>query len=375
MGKVNNMRISIIGAGNIGTALACDLGRNNKVRVYSSKPNLFDSTLLWKDLDDGSIWKANIEFASDSYEKVVTDSDLILFALPTFLLKSAIENVLPYIEKHAVLGFVPGAGGVEFLCMDAVKQGHAIFGFERVPYIARVECYGRSVMASKKARYRVAALPSFETQKVCTIVEELFDRPCLKMKDFISITLTPSLHASRLYDLYKDYNIGTLLDVNMFFYAEWRDSASYLTFELDEELHNVCDELVRLGVGAEDVVPYYVHYESATPELLTLKIRSINSLKGIKGPLMVTNDGKYELDLHSRYFTESYPYRLCIVKGFALLLGIETPITDRVLKWYEELAHKEYYKEKLFTGKDVKELNIPQNYGVMNVADLVKFYT
>lgn len=35
------MKVAIIGAGNIGCAIAADLARKNDVRVYSSKPDQF----------------------------------------------------------------------------------------------------------------------------------------------------------------------------------------------------------------------------------------------------------------------------------------------------------------------------------------------
>lgn len=369
-----NMNIAIIGAGNLGTALACDLGRKNRVRIYSTKPHLFNRNLLWKDTDDSSEWKSNIEFASNSYQEVVLEADIVFFTLPTFLIKDAVHNVLPFLRDDALLGFIPGAGGVEYLSYEAIKKGYTIFGFERVPYIARVEKYGESVFASKKPHYRVAALPASKSAEVSDIMEKMFERPCAPMQEFISMTLTPSLHTSRLYDLYKDYTLGEKLTENPYFYGEWRDSASLLTFEMDRELHQVCDELTRLGISTKEVVPYPVHYESDTPEKFTKKLRSINSLKMIKGPLKAVGDGKYELDIDSRYFTESYPYRLCIVKGIADLIGLKVPKTDEVLRWYEKLSNKEYFNDNVFNGKDIIECNIPQNYGVHNIAELKEIY-
>ncbi len=368
------MNISIIGAGNLGTAIAADLGRKNNVSIYSSRPGDFSRSLAFKDPDNNEEWSTPIGLVSDSYEEVVTDADIVFIAVPTFLTKASVEHVLPYLRNDALIGFVPGAGGVEYLASEAVKRGNTIFGFERVPYVARLEKYGTAVSASKKNRYRVASIPAGRAGEVSSIIADLFDRPCTPMSEFISMTLTPSLHTSRLYDLYKDHAPGQEYDRSPFFYGEWRDSASYLTFEMDAELHSVCDALSENGISAREVVPYPIHYESATPEQLTKKLRSISSLNRIKGPLIQKENGKFILDIESRYFTESYPYRLCIVKGLAEILGVDVPRTDEVIHWYERLAGKEYYADGKLAGRDAAECNIPQNYGIKTIDELRRFY-
>ena len=247
------MKIGIIGAGNLGTAIAADLGRENNIRIYSSKPSLFSDTVTWIDDDTEERWSTDIDLASDSYEDVVADSDVVFVAVPTFMIRHVVESILPYIKRDTMIGFVPGAGGVEYLTRDIVSNGNTIFGFERVPYVARVQQYGVSVRASKKSKYRLAALPSSKTNEVCSIITNLFNRPCKPMSEFISMTLTPSLHASRLYDLYKDHITGQEYDQSPFFYREWRDSASYITFEIDEELHRVCESLTFNGITAKIV--------------------------------------------------------------------------------------------------------------------------
>lgn len=368
------MIIGIVGAGNLGTAIAADLGRKNQVRIYSSKAKEFSKEIVWKDIDTGDEWSAGVELVSDSYADVVPGCDIIFIVVPTFMTKRTIDNILPYLSKNTILGFVPGAGGVEFLASDVTQRGQTIFGFERVPYVARLETYGKAVQASKKSKYRIASIPKDRAPEICQIIETLFDRPCFPMTEFISMTLTPSLHTSRLYDLYKDCRADQELDDNPYFYREWRDSASYLTFELDTELHNVCDALTANGINADEVVPYPIHYESATPELLTKKLKSIQSLADIHGPLIKKDNGKYILDINSRYFTESYPYRLCIVKGLAELLNLYVPKTDEVLHWYEKIAGKEYYNGDRFEGKDIVECNIPQNRGIFSIDGLRNIY-
>ena len=367
------MKIGIIGAGNIGTAIAADLARKNDITIFSSRPNEFEKRLKYEDSSGEYEYYSKIKCITNDYKVVVENSELLFICLPTYAISNAIKNILPYINNNHIIGYVPGAGGVEFFSKKLLEKGATIFGFERVPYVARVKEYGKVVSASKKPKYRAATLPSAKGEEIAKLITSLFEVECGVMSEFISMTLTPTLHVSRLYDIYKDYQPNEILDSNPLFYKEWRDSASYICFEVDKELHEVANALTKKGLPTDELVPYSIHYESETPELLTKKLQSIPSLSKIKGPV-IDEDGVYRLDIESRYFTESYPYRLAIVRGLADLLKMEVPLTTEILKWYERIANKQYFINDDFCGPDVKECNIPQNYGINSIEELINLY-
>ena len=79
-------------------------------------------------------------------------------------------------------------------------------------------------------------------------------------------------------------------------------------------------------------------------------------------------------DKSSRYFQEDFPYGLCIIKAFAVIAQEETPNIDCVLKWYEQFSGEEYFQQEAFTGRSLKKLNLPQNYGLFTVDQVQQFY-
>ena len=89
---------------------------------------------------------------------------------------------------------------------------------------------------------------------------------------------------------------------------------------------------------------------------------------------VIEKDGKYYVDLSSRYFLADFPNGLCILKAIALILKIDTPTMDEVLFWYQKISNKEFYKNKNELGKDILECNVPQNYGIYSKEQLLKFY-
>lgn len=43
-------------------------------------------------------------------------------------------------------------------------------------------------------------------------------------------------------------------------------------------------------------------------------------------------------------FIEDYPYGICIFKDIALMENVNTPVIDMLLKFYENLTGKQYFK-------------------------------
>lgn len=367
------MKIGIVGAGNIGTALATDLARRHFVKLYSSRPREFDDKVVYRDSAGDMSFDSHIEVVSDKYAEVVRGVDLVFVCLPTYLIKAASEGIASSLSEPVPVCFVPGAGGVEFLAKSLVDMKCPFAGLDRVPYVARVVEYGKCVSASKKAKTRIAFLRN-GGRSVFDAISTALDMPATMMKSFLSVSLTPTLHISRLYDLYGAMCSSDRVENDPFFYAEWRDSASSICLELDKELHCLCEALSHLGLDTSEVVPYTVHYESPTVHDLTLKLQSIQSLSRIHGPV-VRNGSEFMLDINSRYFTESFPYRLALVKGLADIADVKVPMSDRVLMWYSKMAGKEYFVNGRLCGKDVIECSIPQNFGIRDIDSLVAYYS
>lgn len=235
------------------------MARNNKVSVHSSKPYLFSNKIKYIDSATASTFESNLALVSIDHEKVLSEAELVLITLPTTIIQDAVEKIEPYVNADSIIGYLPGAGGVEFLSAPLIAKGCCIFGFERVPYVARLKEYGHVVAASKKDKYRISVFPKNRKKGLANKLAQLFDRPCTEMGSFLSMTLTQTLHTSRLYDLYEHYNKGELLPDNPYFYVEWRDSASRICLQLDDELHTIAQALSGYGLDVSELVPYRIH--------------------------------------------------------------------------------------------------------------------
>ena len=370
------MNICILGGGNIGTVLLGDIGsrKEYQVSLFTRKPESWSHQIEVIDVENRKTINGVIDEITDS-PSILEKSDIILSTLPS----NIFSNMIPVLEKHiqsgTYVGLIPGSGGCEFCCQNLVKKGCIIFGLQRVPAIARIKEYGKSVYAtSRKKEVQIGAIPRENTQEVCKLMEEVLQMPCRALNNYLCVTLTPSnpiLHTTRLYAMFHDYFEGKVYDRNFLFYEEWTEESSEMLMACDEELQRICSEYKDLDL--REVKSLKEHYESDTKEKMTAKISSIQAFKGIYSP-MKKIEGGYIPDKESRYFKEDFLYGLCIIKAFGEIAEFSTPNIDKVLRWYENFANVEFFIEKKFIGKNLENANFPQNFNLYSKEDIYKFY-
>ncbi|MGL5764008.1 MAG: NAD/NADP octopine/nopaline dehydrogenase family protein [Sarcina sp.] len=374
------MRVGIIGAGNIGTYLAgyISLNENNKVWIHTSKPERFSEILTVVETEKNIEHKVKIHKVTDNIEELVVNSELILITHPSFMVRETLGEVVRYLNEGTIVGTIPGFGGKEFYIDELRAKGGIYFGSQRVPSITRLEKYGEVVHLRQRNKFmKIAAIPSKKGNEIADILTNLIDIPCEAIDNYLGITLSPSnptMHPSRLYELFKDYEEGVIYPEHSLFYEGWGSVASQTLLDLDEELKSIVKSLnVNNAFLTSDFEEIKLRYDIQTAEQLSEKIQNAIGFLTIKTPMISENEG-FVPDLESRYFTEDLEYGLCIIKAFAELCNLEVKTVDKVVYWAQNLFGKEYIVEGKLCGQDVKNLMIPQNMGISTKEDLIKYY-
>lgn len=369
------MNVCIIGGGNIGTGIAACAAKNgHSVRVFASRFAEFDPVLRATDPTTGESFSAAIDFATGDLKRALSGADVICVTYPSFMMRDILLQIRDTLETPSRIGVFPGTGGAEFFAGPLLESGHTFFGLDRVPYVSRLEQYGKAVSLSKKPSVRVAALPGDKTEELCGICEQILDVRCLPLRNYLTITFTPSnpiLHPARSYTLFSDYREGMVYPRKFKFYREWTTAASETLIRLDEELQSICRALDEIDLS--EVIPVTTHYESYTPEEMTHKLTSIRSLADIDAPMKAVPGG-YAPDFASRYFTEDVPFGLCVLKGFACALGLPTPCMDEVILWSQRMMGKRYIDEDGTPAADFAETTAPQSFGITCKEDIYRYY-
>ena len=358
------MKICIVGGGNLGTSMAADfVSKGHTVNILTSRPQDWKTNITADEMIrcvGGGQLNVTLNLVTADVMEAFESTDYIFVTLPSHVQSEFAKKIAPIVSDKLKFVMVPGFGGAEFLMQPALTCGAELFGFQRVPFIARIKEYGRSVWFERKPRLHLAKFQSADIDSTCRDMEKLFSVPCEALNNYLCVTLTPSnpvLHTSRLYAMLKGGD--SAIAQNKFFYADWNDDASEVLFKLDEEVQNICRALKVVDLRL--VVSLKVHYESDTVPALTNKIRGIVSLSKITSPIKQTPQG-WQADFDSRYFKCDFEFGLDILLQFAEALNLDSPTMREVMNWYRQR-----------TGNFARAVKL-SDYGINSVEGIYNFY-
>ena len=345
------MKICICGGGSLGLVCAALLASREGVSVnlLTGHPERWSGEISATD-PDGKTYRGSLAAISSEAADVIPGSDIILLCLPGFAIKEAIVKIKPFTGK-AIVASIVSSTGFFFEAMDLLP-GVPLFGFQRVPFIARVEEYGRSArLLGYKRQLAIATVNVADREGLRQKVEDMWGTPTILLDNYLEAALTnsnPILHTGRLYSMFGRSDAPSY-DHNVLFYREWTDDSSETIISMDREFSML---LEALGVKRDNLPTLLEYYESADTASLTRKMQSIEAFKDITSPMKQSDSG-WIPDLESRYFTEDFPHGLYYIKHLADEHGIDVPTIAKVYDWGTKLL-----KDSLLRKAQLRMLHI-----------------
>lgn len=327
------MKITICGGGSLGHVCIGVLSsqENIEVSILTSKPEKWNHRVRVYDCNhkdyDGSLAKI-----SSNPKDVIPCADIIFFCLPGFAIKEELKKIKPFLTDRSIVGTIVSSTGFFFFAHEILGDNAKLFGFQRVPFIARIAEYGQSAnLLGYKSSLKIAVENIEEKEHFRQLIESIFLTPTSLLSSFYEASLTnsnPILHTGRLYSMWKDWD-GEFYDHNILFYKEWTVEASEILIKMDAEFMKL---LAVLHVSKEAVPSLLDYYESYDSQSLCNKIKSIPAFQSITSPMKETENG-WIPDFGSRYFTEDFPCGLSFIKRLCDENGIDAPIINKVYAW------------------------------------------
>lgn len=368
---MEKLSIGIVGAGNLGCVLATKFSLSNDVILFTedeNKVNTFNKKMKVHYEDNDTYYEANIKEITSDLQGFCSKCDYIFITFPAFLFEKFSKNIIPSLNSNHHLVFVPGSGGAELFFKEALNKGATISGLQRVHAIARVEKPGEIVKESGiKKSLKVATLPNSKNGEICKILSELFKMKIEELNNYLNVTFVnsnPTLHTSRLYNLFSDFNINTKeYDYIPLFYEDWNEETSKLLIELDEEIFEMIKLLNSKGLNINQLLKITEHYDSYDAISMTKKIKSIDAFKGLKTPCIENENHKFVPDFNSRYFVSDFNFGLDILLAFAEILNTRHEKMSQVSSRYHNLVNKkrEFKLEKFNLNSLDDILNLYSN--------------
>ncbi|MDE6696572.1 MAG: NAD/NADP octopine/nopaline dehydrogenase family protein, partial [Muribaculaceae bacterium] len=332
--------ICICGGGGQCHAIApCLTQKGLKVNILTSRPGEWNREHFKFNLPDGRSSEICLGDISNQPKDVIPEADVVILTVPGFSNQVELEKIKPFLKKGAYVGGVFCSNGFFVTALNVLGNEYTIWGFQRVPFIGKVKDYGKEGnLLAFKTEFVVAIENCSQEQKEFfrNWIEEYFGQPTKLKSHYLEVTLSnsnPLLHPARIYTWLKNWD-GAMLNTNPLFYEEWTDDASQAYIDLDADLH----KLIHALPIDDDCLPYVLdYYEQTDAHSLTLKLRSIESFKNIRMPVVEVEKGGYMPDFSSRYFAEDFSYGLRFVYNLARNYNVETPMVDMVYHWGENL--------------------------------------
>lgn len=340
------MKICICGGGSLGhvcTSIFCRL-QDIEVNLFTQHPERWQHEIQVEDCH-GNVFQGHLNLISHKPEEVVTNSDIVLLCLPGYAIKDTLKSIRPHIG-HAIIGSIVSSTGFFFFAHEILGHSAKLFGFQRVPFIARTAIYGQSASLLGYKPQIAAALENInDPESFRKTIESLWKTPCRLLDNYYEASLTnsnPILHTGRLYSMWKDWE-GEVYLRNPYFYQEWTDEASQTILEMDAEFQT----LLRTCPVTPNAIPSLLdYYECHNIKSLTHKIRHIPAFRHITAP-MKEAEGGWVPDLESRYFAEDFPYGLRFIWQLSHEKGIAVPTIDKVYEWGITLKSKTYNRKRV----------------------------
>lgn len=328
------MKIVICGGGSLAHVSAGVLAQQPEceVTILTRRPAQWQDKISAYAPDD-KVYEGALHGITSHAAACVPQADVVFLCLPGFAIEECLRNLRPYLTAKTIVGTIVSSTGFFFLAHDILETTQPLFGFQRVPYIARTKEYGKSAYLlgyKKEVAIAVENMDNAETFR--QTIEKLFVTPTRLLNNFYEAALTnsnPILHTGRLYSMWHEEERQTS-DHNILFYKEWTDDASQTIVDMDEEFMQL---LAVIGVDRRNVPSLLDYYEQPDVPSLTRKIQSIPAFAPILSPMQQKADGVWVPDWQSRYFTEDFPHGLRYIKELAEKNQVPTPTINKVYAW------------------------------------------
>ncbi len=328
-------RVCICGGGSLGHVVGGFLAsKGYEVSVLTSRPQLWGDTLTVEAVD-GQVYKGCLHTVTNRPSDVIPHSDIVLLCLPGYAIKPELLRIRDFLTPETSVGCVFSSTGFFFEALELLPPAVTLFGFQRVPFIARTSQYGRSArLLGYKSDHKLAVEHCSDQRKeeLRQWWESALEAPVALLANYLEASLTnsnPLLHTSRLYTMFADWHEGVTYPRNYLFYEEWTEEAAALYIRMDDELFRL---LSRLPVTPGFLLPALEYYESHDADSLRRKLSSIQGFKGILSPMKEVTGG-WVPDFESRYFTEDFGQSLRYIWQLAHQHEVDVPTIDAVYEW------------------------------------------
>lgn len=335
--------------------------------------------------------KAGPSIVTKDPAKCAPGCDIIALVVPAFAHTQYIEALKPYIKPGTIIAGLPGQTGFEFsvlgLLGDLAREC-TVLNFESLPWVSRLKTFGQEgeILSQKLALNGSSNMGKvISPERANAMLQKTMGQyPVLNLQGHMLGTslmnVNAYIHPSILYGQWHDWD-GKPVDENPLFYQGLSEESAAILSGVSDEVMATTKEIIKQKpeMDLSNVCHIYDYYmrvfgeDVADKTNLYTVLRSNKAYIGLRHPCKQTPEGKFYPDYEHRYITEDIPFGLVALRGISEIVGVQTPVFDKLIQWAEKVSGKEYLVDGKIKGKDVADSRAPQRYGINTVEGLLSF--
>lgn len=138
-----SINICICGGGGLGHVIAGVAAHKGfNVSILTRHPDQWNPSLLIEDCR-GNTFSGSLACVTANPAEVIPHSDIVLLCLPGFAIEEELLHIQPFLQEKTCIGSVVSCTGFFFTAYRILGKTASLFGFQRAPFIARVQTYGQ----------------------------------------------------------------------------------------------------------------------------------------------------------------------------------------------------------------------------------------
>ena len=333
--------ITFIGGGNgthVGASI-CGLNKYLDVRVLTRNPKIWKKELSLTLPNNKILTGSKINKISSKPEDIIPGSDIVFVSSPVSAYSEIFSKIVPHLDSNTIIGTLFSQSHVDAIIKKELAKNNkmseniTLFGLQYIPWQSKIIKAGEHAhLVGQKSIIELAVHPKKKYEKVNSIIENLFNIPCISTP-FIATTLTTSnqiLHPARYFSVFglqqwdgkspfinKNWGPGSL-------YTDMDSISGALLGEMNDEIMEVKNALkkkfpdlnVSRIISCKDRIKE--HYGDQVEDYSTLK-STFNTAKMYRKSKFAMKEVENGVipDVNHRHFTDDIPYGLCAVKDIA----------------------------------------------------------
>jgi hypothetical protein len=240
------------------------------------------------------------------------------------------------------------------------------------------------IIHGTKKRVGAACLPRKEIKEKAKVFSTLLSMDVIPYQSMLELSLANTgqlIHPGIMYSVFGD-RLGEVFPSENevpLFYASVDEAAAKVLSRMSDEVTTIKELVEKRLPGLK--MPGVVHLskwldvaygeEITDTSSLARQFQTNQGYQTFKVPVKKVDTG-YRVDVATRYLTEDVPFGLLVTKGIALVVGVETPMIDKVITNTSAWIGKEYLIDGELVGRDVMTTRTPQRYTIDSLEGLIR---